>query len=513
MTEPTEPIEPTEQIDPTPEHMRAEKPMRPGQANRSDDPVKADQAEKAKQAVKDMNRHFTFGALVKYTLPTIAMMIFTSLYTVVDGFFVSNFIGKTALAAVNLCWPLIMVLASVGLMMGAGGSALVAKTRGEGDDERANRYFTMCIIFAAILGVILAIVGAFLMILLMEAMGAQGQLLDDTVVYGFILLASLPFFVLQFAFQTLFSTAGKPTIGFVVIVAAGLTNVVLDALFICGFGWGVAGGSLATAIGQVVGGVVPVIYFIRKNTSLLRFVRTRLELRPIGKACLNGCSELVSNVAMSLVAMLYNYQLLAYIGEDGVAAYSVIGYTAMIFSSIFMGYALGSSPLLSYQYGARNRWEMRSILKKSLLFIAIFSGIMFAAAEVLAPPLSAIFVSYDPELLAFTVRAYRIYAFVFLIMGLPIYGSAFFTALNNGLVSAIIAFLRTLVFECGAVLILPLILGIEGIWLSVSVAELCAAILTVIFMVALRNHYGYSKRAAQEQRLMASGSGVGKTSS
>ncbi len=444
--------------------------------------------------VKDMNRHFTFGALVRYTLPTIAMMIFTSLYTVVDGFFVSNFIGKTALAAVNLAWPVIMVLASVGLMMGAGGSALVAKTRGEGDDDKANRYFTMSIIFTAILSVALAVVGLIALPPLMGLLGAEGQLLDDTTLYGFIVLAALPFFALQFAFQILFSTAGKPLIGFIVIVAAGLTNVALDALFICGFGWGIAGAAAATALGQVVGGVVPVIYFLSENKSFLRFVRTRLELRPIGKACMNGCSELVSNVAMSLVATLYNYQLLAYIGEDGVAAYSVIGYTAMIFSAIFMGYALGSSPLMSYQYGARNHGEMRSILKKSLLFIALFAGIMFVAAELLAPALCAIFVSYDPELLAFTVQAYRIYALAFLIMGLPIYGSAFFTALNNGLISAIIAFLRTLVFECGAVMLLPLILGIEGIWLSVSVAELCAGVLTAIFMVAFRGRYGYGKR-------------------
>ncbi len=442
---------------------------------------------------KDMNRHFTFGALVRYTLPTIAMMIFTSLYTVIDGFFVSNFIGKTALAAVNLGWPVVMVLASVGLMMGAGGSALVAKTRGEGDDARANRYFTMCIIFATMLGIALAVLGILLLEPIITALGAEGQLLDDTVLYTVIVLAALPFFVLQMASQTLFSTAGKPLIGFIIIVAAGITNVVLDALLICGFGWGVAGGAFATALGQVVGGVIPVIYFARKNPSLLRFVRTRLEWRPIGKACMNGCSELVSNVAMSLVATLYNYQLLSYIGEDGVAAYSVIGYTAMIFSAIFMGYALGSSPLMSYQYGARNHEEMRSILKKSLLFIALFAGIMFIAAEMLAPALCAIFVGYDPALLEFTVRAYRIYAIVFLIMGLPIYGSAFFTSLNNGLISAIIAFLRTLVFECGAVMLLPLVLGIEGIWLSVSAAELCAAMLTVIFMVAFRNRYGYGK--------------------
>ncbi len=449
---------------------------------------------------QDMNRHFSMSALLKYTFPTICMMIFTSLYEVVDGFFVSNFVGKTALAAVNLAWPVVMILATIGLMTGTGGSALVAKTRGEGDDERANRYFSMLVIFTIGFAIILAVLGQWLIEPLIAAFGAQGELLDESVIYGRWTLLALPFFALQFAFQTFFSTAGKPNYGFFVIVAAGVVNVVLDWLFICVFGWGIAGGAIATALGQVVGGLVPLIYFLRKhNSSLLRLVRTRLEWRLIGRACLNGCSELVSNIAMSLVTMLYNFQLMRYIGEDGVAAFSVIGYTAMIFGAIFMGYALGSSPLMSYQYGAKNHAEMRSILFKSLGFIGVGSVLMFLAAEWLAGPLSAIFVSYDPALLEFTTKAYRIYAFAFLIMGVPIYASALFTSLGNGIVSAVIAFLRTIVFECGAVLLLPLILGIDGIWLSVSVGELAAAVLATCFMIAFRNRYGYGKRGAARQ--------------
>lgn len=450
---------------------------------------------------QDMNRHFSMSALLKYTFPTICMMIFTSLYEVVDGFFVSNFVGKTALAAVNLAWPVVMILATIGLMTGTGGSALVAKTRGEGDDERANRYFSMLVIFTIGFAIILAVLGQWLIEPLIAAFGAQGELLDESVIYGRWTLLALPFFALQFAFQTFFSTAGKPNYGFYVIVAAGVVNVVLDWLFICVFGWGIAGGAIATALGQVVGGLIPLVYFLRKhNSSLLHLVRTRLEWRPIGRACLNGCSELVSNIAMSLVTMLYNFQLMRYIGEDGVAAFSVIGYTAMIFGAIFMGYALGSSPLMSYQYGARNRKEMRSILLKSLGFIGVGSVFMFLAAECLAGPLSAIFVSYDAALLEFTVNAYQIYAFAFLIMGIPIYASALFTSLGNGIVSAIIAFLRTLVFECGAVLLLPLVLGIDGIWLSVTVGESAAAILSICFMVAFRKRYGYGKRGVSEQQ-------------
>lgn len=443
---------------------------------------------------KFLDNHFTYKSLLKFTLPVIAMMIFTSLYTVVDGLFVSNFIGKTVLAAVNLIWPVIMIFAAVGLMMGAGGSALVAKTRGEDDDARANRYFTMCVIFTVILGLILGFVGQIVMEPLVIMLGAGGELLDQTITYGRWVMAAMPFFTLQFAFEILFSTAGKPGLGFAVTVAAGLTNVVFDWLFICIFGWSTAGAAIATALGQIVGGTIPLVYFARQNTSHLRFVRTRLEWRPLGKACVNGSSELVSNISMSLVATLYNFQLLRYIGEDGVAAYSVIGYTAMIFSAIFMGYAMGSSPLMSYQFGAQNHREMRNILGKSLRIIGVCSIVMFIAAETFAPALCYIFVSYDPALLAFTIDTYRIYAIAFLLMGIPIYGSALFTSLNNGLISALIAFLRTIVFECGAVLILPLIWGINGIWLSVSVAELCAAIIAITFMIALRNRYGYGKK-------------------
>lgn len=444
---------------------------------------------------QDMNRHFTLSALLKFTFPTICMMIFTSLYTVVDGFFVSNYIGKTALAAVNLAWPIIMILATVGLMTGTGGSALIAKTRGEGDDEQANRYFSMLVFFTIAVSLVLGALGQAAIVPAMQAFGADGPLLDSAVSYGRWLLGMLPFFALQFAFEVLFSTAGKPHYGFFVVVAGGVTNVVLDWLFICVLGWGIDGTAIATGLGQVVGGAIPLVYFSRRhNSSFLRLRWTRPEWRPIGKACLNGCSELVSNIAMSLVTMLYNFQLMAYIGEDGVAAYSVIGYTAMIFGAVFMGYAVGSSPLMSYQFGAGNHGEMRSILLKSLGLIGASSLAMFLAAQWLAAPLSAIFVSYDPELLDFTVHAYKLYALAFLIMGLPIYLSALFTALNNGVVSAVIAFMRTLVFECGAVILLPLVWGINGIWLSVSVGELAAALLAVGFLVALRKRYGFAKK-------------------
>ena len=441
----------------------------------------------------DMSKHFTTSALIKFTLPTMAMMIFTSCYTIVDGFFVSNYAGKTALAAVNLIFPAVMILASTGMMIGTGGSALVAKTLGEGNAPRARRYFTLLVIFAFAIGSVLAIGGWFFMEPAATMLGATGQMHADASLYGRMMMISLPFFILQYAFQSFFVAAGKPKLGFLVIVIAGVTNIVLDFLFVGAFGWGLPGAALATNIGEFLGGLIPVLYFTRKRDTPLYFARPHLRWHVIGKACVNGSSEMVTNIAMSLVGILYNWQLLRYIGEDGVAAYGVIMYTAMIFSSIFMGYAIGSSPLLSFQFGARNRTEMRSLLWKSLGLIAVASVFMFLAGQELAEPLSAIFVSYDPELLALTTKAYRLYALCFLLMGFAIYASAFFTALNNGVVSAIISFLRTLVFQVAAVIILPKLFGIDGIWLSVTVGDALAVAVAAAFMIALSGRYGYRK--------------------
>lgn len=441
----------------------------------------------------DMSQHISTSKLIRFTLPTIFMMIFTSLYTIVDGIFVSNFAGKTALAAVNLIIPFVMILSSVGMMIGTGGSAIVAKTLGEGDRPRARRYFTLLVIFAASIGVILAVLGCYYMEDVAGFLGAQGAMLDAAALYGIFMMFSLPFFVLQYAFQSFFVTAGQPKLGFLVIVIAGVTNIVLDFLFVGVFQWGLVGAAVATNIGELLGGGIPLIYFMKKRNSHLYFVKPHFRPRVVGKACVNGSSEMVTNIAMSLVAMLYNWQLLRYIGEDGVAAYGVIMYTAMIFAAIFMGYSIGSSPLMSFQYGAKNQVEMRSLLWKSLGLIAIASLFMFLAGQAFAEPISKLFVGYDAALLELTVHAYKIYALCFLFMGFSIYASAFFTALNNGLVSALISFLRTLVFEVGAVLILPLIFGINGIWFSVTVAEVFACTVAAIFMIGLSGRYGYRK--------------------
>lgn len=434
---------------------------------------------------------FNYRKLMRFTAPSIIMMVFTSIYGVVDGFFVSNFVGKTPFTAVNFIMPFLMILGSIGFMFGTGGSALIAKTFGEGETEKANRIFSLIVYTSAACGAILAVLGIIFIRPFAAALGAEGSMLDDCVTYGVVILSALPAYILQFEFQCLFSTAGKPTLGLVVTVAAGLTNMVLDALLVAVFPFGLVGAAAATAISQCVGGIIPIFYFARKNGSNLRLGKTHFDKRALGQVTLNGSSELMSNISMSVVSMLYNTQLLKYAGQDGVAAYGVLMYVSMIFQAVFIGYATGTAPVIGYRYGAQNHKELKDLLKKSVIIIGIFAVIMFTAAQLFAKPLSVLFVGYDDGLLEITVRAFAIFAFSFLFSGFAIFGSSFFTALNNGPVSAAISFLRTLVFQISAVLIFPLIWGVDGIWISIVAAELMAVAVTLLFLKINRKKYHY----------------------
>lgn len=419
------------------------------------------------------------------------MMIFTSIYGVVDGFFVSNFVGKTPFAAVNFIMPFLMILGAVGFMFGTGGSALISKTMGEGDDEKAQRLFSLFIYVSIICGVVIAVLGILFLRPVAQLLGAKGTMVENCVVYGRIILIALPAFLLQYEFQSFFVTAGKPQLGLAVTVASGVTNMVLDAVLVAVFSLGLPGAALATAFSQIVGGVIPLLYFFRPNSSLLKLTKTRWDGSAILKACTNGSSELMSNISMSLVSMLYNAQLMAYAGEDGVAAYGVLMYVNLIFLAAFIGYSVGTAPVIGYHYGAENHHELKSLLKKSLVIIGVLSVAMLIAAEVLARPLAVIYVGYDPELLNLTLRGFVIFSFSFLFAGISIYGSSFFTALNNGLVSALISFLRTMVFQIAAVLLFPLVWGIDGIWGSIVIAESMSAIVTILFLMGMRKKYHY----------------------
>ena len=440
-----------------------------------------------------LSDHFTYGKLIKFTIPSIVMMIFTSIYSVVDGLFVSNFAGKTAFSAVNLMMPIFMIIATVGFMFGTGGTAIVANTFGAGDKEKANRYFSLFVYVAFALGVLFAIIGFAFIRPIATLIGAKGQLLEYCVDYGRIILAALPFFVLQLLFQSFFVAAERPHLGLLVSGVAGVTNMVLDAVLVILLPqeYKLAGAAVATAFSQFLGGVIPLVYFLRKNTSILRLGKTNFDGRAIVKACTNGSSEFMSNISMNIVGMLYNIQLLHYAGEDGVAAYGVMMYVSMIFSAAFIGYSIGSAPVISYHDGAKNTDELKGLLKKSLRLLGVSGLVMLLAAQLLAVPLAQLFVGYDKQLVDLTVSGFRVFALAFPLMGFAIFGSGFFTALNDGLTSALISFLRTLVFEASAVLLLPLIFGIDGIWFSIVVAEVMAVVFTVIFLLAKRKKYHY----------------------
>ena len=440
-----------------------------------------------------LSEHFTYKKIFRFALPSIVMMVFTSIYGVVDGTFVSNFVGKTPFAAVNLVWPFLMILGAFGFMIGTGGSALVAKTLGENKKEDANRYFTMLITLVVILGILLTIFGLIVVRPLSHALGARGQMLEDCVTYGRTLMIFNTAFMLQSVFQSLFITAEKPRLGLIMTVAAGLTNMVLDALFIAVFKWGLVGAALASGLSQCIGGILPLIYFLSsKNDTPLKFVKTKMEGKVLLKACVNGASELMTTVSSSLVSMLYNFQLMRLAGQNGIAAYGAVMYVEFAFIAVFIGYSIGTAPIVSYHYGSENHNEVKNMLQKSFKIMSILGITMMVLAQILASPLAKVFVGYDKKLFDMTVHGFRLFSFYFILAGINIYASSFFTALNNGMISAIISFSRTLGFETLAVIILPIFLQLDGVWLAITVAEICAFVISISFLIAKKEKYHYA---------------------
>ncbi|MDE6597963.1 MAG: MATE family efflux transporter [Clostridia bacterium] len=439
-----------------------------------------------------LSDHFTYKKLLIFVAPSIIMMVFTSIYSVVDGLFVSNFAGSEAVAAINYIYPVFMIFGSIGFMIGAGGSALVSKTLGEGDKELANKYFSLLVYITAGIGIVIAVGGQFAIPPLARLLGANEEpIYGYCVIYGRILLATLPFFILQNIFQSFFVTAEKPRLGLIVTASAGVLNMVLDAIFVAGCGWGLTGAAIATAVSQVFGGVFPVIYFFCKNKSLLRLTKTRFYGKAFLKSCTNGSSEFLSNVSSALVVILYNHQIKNLVGDGGVTAYGSIMYIAMIFFSVFMGYAVGCAPLMGFNYGAQNKEEMKNLYGKSLVIMALTGLCMFGLSEALASPFIKIF-GYEHDLYEMALRGFRIYAFIFILVGFNMYGSSLFTALNNGLISALVSFLRTIAFQITAVMVLPMFMGLDGVWCASLFADIAALIVTLICICCFRKKYGYA---------------------
>lgn len=439
-----------------------------------------------------LSEHFTYKKLIKFTIPTIVMMIFTSIYGVVDGIFVSNCVGSEAFAAVNLIMPALMILGSIGFMIGTGGSAIVSKTLGEGDNEKANKYFSMLVYLLVIVGIILSVVGIVFIRPFSIFLGAEGEMIENCTTYGSVLLFGLTAFLLQNCFQSFLIVAEKPKMGLIISVVTGVTNMFLDFLLIYVFKTGVFGAAFATGISQILGCSIPLVYFVKSKNICLKLTKTKFELKPILKACANGSSEMVSNLSMSLVNMLYNFQLMKYAGSNGVVSYGIIMYVGFIFVGTYLGYSIGTAPIIGYNYGAKNSVELKSLLHKSFRLLFITSLVMTGLAEILAKPLSSIFVSYDASLLDMTTNAVRLFSLSYLISGINIFASSFFTALNNGFISAVISFLRTLIFQVAMILILPLLWGLNGIWLAVVVAEILSFFVSMAFIILNRNKYKYA---------------------
>ena len=438
-----------------------------------------------------LSDHFTYGKLLRFTLPSIIMMIFTSIYGVVDGIFVSNFAGKTSFAAINLIMPYLMILGTIGFMVGTGGTALISKTLGMGDREKANEIFSMLTAVCIVGGIVATVVAMVLLRPVAHLLGAEGQMLEDCVIYGMIVLPASTAYIIQFAYQSFCVTAEKANLSLGMTVASGVCNMVLDALFVAVFRWGLVGAAVATAIAQILGAIIPLVYFARPNQSLLRLGKFRFDGKALLRTCTNGSSELMTNLSLSVVSILYNLQLIHYAGEDGIAAYGVIMYVNLFFLSVFIGFSIGTAPLIGFNFGADNRKELKNLLRKSIVVLGVSSALMLVSALVLAKPLSQIFVGYDQTLMDMTVRGFMIYSLSFLLCGYNIFGSSLFTALNNGLISASISFVRTLLCQIVAVMTLPLIFGLDGIWASVVAAELTALVLTTFFVLKYRKRYHY----------------------
>ena len=439
-----------------------------------------------------LSDHFTYSRLIRFTLPSICMMIFTSIYGMVDGFFISNIVGKTAFASVNLIIPFLQILGGVGAMLGVGGSALVAKTLGEGDIPRARRYFTMMMYLMIGTSIFFTVVGIAVLRPVAYLFGATEAMISDVMTYGTICLIFNTALQAQYTFQSYLIVAEKPKLALGVVIAAGVSNMILDYVLMAVIPMGIAGAALATGLSQCVAGLIPFVWFLsKKNQSALRFTKTNFEIKPMLLACGNGASEMMSSVSASVTGILYNLQLMKYAGEDGVAAYGVVMYAAFIFLGVFNGYSQGSSPIMGYHYGAQNHKEMKNVLKRSLIMLGSAAVVLTGLAMLLARPIASVFVGYDAKLLDMTARAFMICAAPFLVMWFNMYTSCFFTALNDGAVSAAISFMRALVLPVICIIVMPMFWELDGVWYSLVGSEILGVFVSLYFMLRKREKYKY----------------------
>ena len=445
----------------------------------------------ARQAPVQLSDHFDYRTLIRFTIPSVLMMVISSVYSIVDGLFVSNFAGSDGFAAVNLMMPIAMMISCIGFMAGAGGSALISKTLGEQEAEKAREQFSLIIYLIIGFSLVIGVTVFLLVPQIARMMGAEGAIYDNCVIYGRILISALPAFMLQILFQNFLVVAEKPQMGMVIAISSGVTNIVLDALFIAVFQWGVAGAAIATMLGQTIGGIVPLGYFLLKKNHLLWFTKFKFRWETLKRTCINGFSALIGNASNSLVGIVFNLRLMELMGSDGVVAYGVVMYVTYIVTGVFMGYSTGIAPVFSYNLGSGNAEEIKGLLKRSLVSIAVSALVLVAFVQIFARGLAAIFVSYDENLMILTTTAIRLFNISFLVAGFNIFAAAFFAALNNGVVSSILSLSRTLVFTLGCLFILPAVIGNNGIWLSVTFAEVLSVLVAGYYVVKNREKYQY----------------------
>lgn len=416
-----------------------------------------------------INQDITPAGLLKFAAPSIVMMVFMSLYTIVDGIFVSRFLGSNALSSLNIVYPVISVAIALSTMLGTGGSAIISKYLGEGKNERAREALTQFVVLTLLLSFVLLILSEMFLTPISRLLGASDVLLADCRLYLGASMLFAPACMLQAVFQSFLVTAGRPGLGLLLMTGAGICNMILDYVLIVPCQMGIAGAALATGIGQCIPAVCGLCFFLFTRQDL-RFCRFTFSAKEILDACYNGSSEMVSQLSNAVITFLFNIVMMSLAGEHGVAAITILLYGQFLFNAVYLGFSIGISPVIGFQYGAGDRTKLRKIYRISFLSVAISSVVIVAAAICFSPTIVAIFTK-DQRTFELASVGFRLFAVNFLFSGINITSSGFFTALSNGKVSALISFSRTLVFIVISLLILPRILGITGAWIAIPVAE------------------------------------------
>lgn len=435
---------------------------------------------------------FNVFTLLKFAFPTMVMMVFMSLYTIVDGIFVSRLVGSNALSAVNIVYPVISLLIACGIMLSTGGSAIVARQMGEKREQEARENFSMLAVVSVLTGIVILVLGLMFLEPICRILGGTPVLLEDCKIYLGVLLGFGPLTMLQMLFQTFFVTAGKPGLGLGLTLTGGVVNMVLDYVFMGPMQMGVLGAALATGLGQAIMAVAGVVYFLKVKGNLY-FVKPVFRGNILLQSCGNGSSEMVSNLSTAVVTFLFNITMLKLAGEDGVAAITIVLYGQFLFTALYLGFSMGVAPVVSFNYGNQNHAQLKRIYKICIGFILGSSVFILGIALLFSEPIVGIFTGEENHTYELAVEGFFQFSFNYLFAGINIFASALFTSLSNGKISAIISFCRTFVFITVSIVLLPRVMGITGVWLSVPLAELVTLFISITYLKGQKEVYHYGR--------------------